>query len=195
MTSSAFLLGTQTWDNVLSFLLPFEQTKILQLSSKLSQLLLNNAYEDFTIPRHDFHQDMKYWKTNFSDYCTFGFSNMNVKQKLTTLNLSNDCFNMLNDEQKAQLMYYLLYKQILAEKYLPMIDEILESSFESSNDYSLTFYEHMKYLHSLDCSENREQFKAQDGMQFMGMLIIICTVFLFSILFYENSDLFDICEE
>ena len=94
------------WENITSFLYPFEQCKILSLCKHLNTLNVNGSIR---IPQHNFQHDLNFWKEHFNPYQEFGFADINVKDKITTLSLNNGVFDNINFEERLYLLYFLKY--------------------------------------------------------------------------------------
>lgn len=143
-------IGPSEWNNIISCLYPYEQCKILCLCKYLNKLNVDGLIK---IPAHNFENDLKCWKDNFNPYQEFGFADINVKDKLTTLSLNNGIFDTITNEQRLKLLYFLKYHSKIATLYQPKVEEILEDDID---DYAGEFYKEIKFLFALDLSDNND---------------------------------------
>eukprot|EP01084_Bolivina_argentea_P121427 215170_1 len=120
-------LDSYIWNNIASFLNPFEQCKIVSLCHYLHEL---NNENTVSIPQHDFDNDIKYWKDNFKCFAEFGFADINVKDKITILNIDNGLFDTINKEKLLYLLYFLKYHLKIAILYQPKVEEILDEDID-----------------------------------------------------------------
>ena len=141
---SACSLEPGVWNNILSFLYPFEQCKISQLCKSIKKGII-------AVPQHIFEHDLVFWRDNLKQFAEFGFTNINIKDKITILNIDNGAFGALTNEQKRMLMYYLKYHSNLASLYQPIVEKILAAEID---DYAGEFYNEMRYLFALNLSDN-----------------------------------------
>eukprot|EP00483_Globobulimina_turgida_P005309 UN05319 len=130
------------WSNVASFLHPFEQCRMLVLCRYLQQL---------TVPQHNFVNDIQCWQDNFQSFAEFGFADINVKDKITTLSIDNGLFQTLTNKQCFYLLYFLKYHSKIAILYQPKVEEVLN---EEIGDYAGEFYKEIKFLYSLNIGDN-----------------------------------------
>lgn len=141
-------LAASVWENISAFLYPYEQSKILSLNKYINKL---NEDGSIKIPQHNFQNDLNFWKEHFNPYQEFGFADINVKDKLTTLSLNNGVFDTITNEERLYLLYFLKYHTKIAPLYQPIVEERLDEDIE---DYAGEFYKEIKFLFSLDLSDN-----------------------------------------
>ena len=123
-------LAASVWENISSFLYPYEQCKILSLNKYINKL---NEDGTIKIPQHNFQNDLNFWKEHFNPYQEFGFADINVKDKLTTLSLNNGVFD--GDWVVGDMLKPVMYRLSLDE----VEQEIQRAVFPFSSGLPVTF--------------------------------------------------------
>ena len=172
-------LDDEQWMNILKYLCTYEQCIMMGINVFFSKLVIpiNDLYFDMEYWKINYDNNDDNMDSNddsnsddddgksgndgdngimYHSCCTFDFANNNIKEKILKFNLSANNYNVLTNDQRGQLLYYMINHYKLSQIYVDQVESILNKY--GIDHYSGLFYKYLKHFYYLDLSENGDEF-------------------------------------